>query len=86
MTWKSIVRAGQATDDMVHVHGVLNTKGYKHTLRICNTELLFCCSNGCMNCRSVTLHVHCLCCNFLLPALETMSTAHTVFTAGRRNE
>ena len=30
--------AGQATDDkIVHSHCLLNTKGYKHTLRICNT-------------------------------------------------
>jgi hypothetical protein len=42
MMWKNIVRAGQATDNiMVHVHWVLETKGYKHTLRICNTELFF---------------------------------------------
>ena len=31
-------RAGQATDDsMAHAHCTLDTKGYKHTLRICNT-------------------------------------------------
>ena len=27
-------RAGQATDDMVHAHCMLDTEGYKHTLRI----------------------------------------------------
>jgi len=32
MMWKDIVRAGQATDDiMVHVRCVLDTKGYTHT-------------------------------------------------------
>ena len=30
-------RAGQATDDSIaHAHCMLDTKGYKHTLRICN--------------------------------------------------
>ena len=33
--WKNIV---EATDDnMVHVHYMLGTQVYKHTLRICNT-------------------------------------------------
>ena len=31
-------RAGQASDEnMAHVHGMLDTKGNKHILRICNT-------------------------------------------------
>jgi hypothetical protein len=31
--------SGQATDDnMAHVVCVLDTEGYKHTLRICNTN------------------------------------------------
>jgi hypothetical protein len=30
-------RAGQATDDnMVHAHCMVDTEGYRHTLRICN--------------------------------------------------
>jgi hypothetical protein len=33
---KKHCKAGQATDgNMVHAHCVLNTKGYKHTVRIC---------------------------------------------------
>jgi hypothetical protein len=33
-------RAGQATDDnMAHVHCLLDTKDYRHTLWICNTPL-----------------------------------------------
>ena len=41
--------AWQATDDnMVHVHCLLDTKDYRHTLRICNT-MIFHCSNGCTN-------------------------------------
>ena len=31
-------RTAQATaDNMVHAHCMLDTEGYKHTLRICNT-------------------------------------------------
>jgi len=31
-------RAGQTTDDnMVHAHSTLDTYGYKHCIRICNT-------------------------------------------------
>jgi len=31
-------RAGQAADDsMVHAHCMLDTQGYKHTLKICST-------------------------------------------------
>jgi hypothetical protein len=66
--------SGQATDDnMVHVDCVLDTEGYKHTLRICNT---YCCSTatGCMNAPkcyvSHTVHVLLillvLCMTFLL--------------------
>jgi len=34
-------RAGQATDDSkVHAHCILDIKGYKYTLRICNTYWL----------------------------------------------
>jgi hypothetical protein len=40
---------GQATDDsMTHEYCMLNTYSYKHTLRICNTLLLYD-NNGCMN-------------------------------------
>jgi hypothetical protein len=36
-TVEKYCRAGEATDDnMVHEHCVLDTQGYKHTLRICN--------------------------------------------------
>ena len=36
--WKKYDRAGQATDDtMAQVHCMLDTYGYKHALRICNT-------------------------------------------------
>jgi hypothetical protein len=36
--WIKYCRAGQATDDkLAHAHCLLDTQGYKHTLRICNT-------------------------------------------------
>jgi hypothetical protein len=36
--WKKCCRAGKATDDnMTHAHCMLDTWGYKHTLRICKT-------------------------------------------------
>jgi len=56
-------RAGQATDvNMVHVHLMPDTKGYKYTLRICNT---YCFSTATLVTRkrlNVTLYVHCLYC------------------------
>jgi len=60
---KKHCRTGQATDDnMAHEHCMLDTYGYKHTLRICNT----CCfSTATMVARTrltVTLYVHCLYC------------------------
>ena len=49
--------AGQATDDnMANAHCMLDTKGYKHTLRICNTS----CFSTARTRLSVTLHAHCL--------------------------
>jgi len=35
---EKLCRSGQATDDyMAHAHWMLDTWGYRHTLRICNT-------------------------------------------------
>ena len=43
-------RAGQVTDDnMAHVYCMMDTKGYKLTLRICNTYCFFQGNSGCMN-------------------------------------
>jgi hypothetical protein len=37
--WKNMNRAGLATDDnMPHAHCMMDTKVYKYTLRICNTD------------------------------------------------
>ena len=55
-------RAGQAADDnMAHAHRVLDTQGYRHTLRMCNT---YCFSTASMVTRTrliVTLFIHYLC-------------------------
>ena len=56
-------RARQATDDnMAHAHCMVDTYGYIHTLRICNT---YCFSIATMVTRTrlnVTLYAHCLSC------------------------
>jgi len=61
--WKKYCRAGRATDDkMAHAHDMLDTKGYKYTLRLCNA---YCLSTAAMVARTrlnVTLYVHCLSC------------------------
>jgi hypothetical protein len=54
-------RAGRPTDDnMAHGHCMLDTEGYIHTLRICNT---YCISSATMvirTCLNVVFYVHCL--------------------------
>jgi hypothetical protein len=57
-------RAGQQTADsnMAHAHCMMDTQGYKHTLRLCTT---YCSSTTTMvvqKCFNVTLYVHCLSC------------------------
>jgi hypothetical protein len=45
--WKKYCTAGLATDDnTTHAHCMLDTEGYKHKLRTCNTLLLHY-NNGC---------------------------------------
>jgi hypothetical protein len=42
ITWKNIVTVGQATDaSMAHGYCMIDTQGYKHTLRVCN-DYCFC--------------------------------------------
>jgi hypothetical protein len=56
-------RAGQATDDnMVYVPYMLDTKGYKHTHRICNTYCFSTATVVAQMCLYVTLYAHCLSC------------------------
>jgi hypothetical protein len=52
---------GQATDDkMTHARCMLDTQGYKHTLRICN---IYCFSKAIMlNERASLLHYTCIAC------------------------
>jgi len=38
---------------MAHAHCMLDTYGYKHTLRVSNTYLLFHCSSGYVNAREL---------------------------------
>ena len=43
-SWNNVANhstAGQATDDnMAHAYCVMDTQGYKHTLRMCNTYFI----------------------------------------------
>jgi len=60
ITWKNIVEPGRPHYNMAHAHYVLDSKVYKHTLRICNT---YCFSTATVLAQtrlSVTLFVHCL--------------------------
>jgi hypothetical protein len=47
-----------------HAHCMLDTKGYKHTLRICNTYCLSTVTLVTRTCLNGTLYVHCLSCSF----------------------
>ena len=64
-------RPGQATDhNMAYGHCMLDTQGYKHSLRICNIYLFLHCNVGCMN--APQCYVICtlpvLCCSRALPS------------------
>ena len=68
-------RVGHAIDDnMAHKHFMLDTQGYKHTLRTCNT---YCFSTATMVARKrldVTLYVNCL--SLFLPFLYGVKLEH----------
>jgi len=56
-------RAGQATDDsMAHDHYMLYNKGYKHTLRKCNTYGFSTATMAAQTRLSVKFYVSCLSC------------------------
>jgi hypothetical protein len=60
--WRNITARQAADDNMAHAHCMLDTEGYKHTLRICNT---YCLSTSTVVARTpvnVTLHVQRLSC------------------------
>jgi len=67
--WKKYCTAGQATDDnMAHAHCMLDTYGYKHTLRIYNTYRFSTATKVVRTRLNVTLHVHCLTCLYSFEA------------------
>jgi len=50
ITWKTYCTAGKTTDDKTaHVHYMVDTYVYKHTLRICNNYCLLDYNNGWTN-------------------------------------
>jgi len=56
-------RAGQDTDEnMAHAHCMLDTQGYKNTLRLCNAHCFSTATMVARTCLNVRLHVrvHCL--------------------------
>jgi hypothetical protein len=73
--WKKYGTAGQATYvTMAHAHSMLDNKGYRHTLRICNT---YCFSSSTMVAWTrllVALYVHCLAC-IKMPKVAFRSSA-----------
>ena len=62
--WNNVEKYGrsrQATqDNMAHAHCMLDTYGYKHTHRICNTYCLSTATTVARKRLSVTLYVHCV--------------------------
>jgi hypothetical protein len=68
LLWDNVEKyfiVGQIKDDnKAHAHSMLDTQGYKHTLRVCNT---LCSSTATMVARMrliVTLYVYCVSCLF----------------------
>ena len=72
---------GQATDDNMAAHCMLDTKGYRHTLRICNTYCLSITAKVARTRLDFTLYVHCLSCYVNIPpacfSVDTVSTCNT---------
>jgi hypothetical protein len=44
--WKNRVQPGATDENRAHVHCMLDTQVYKHTLTICYSYCLFHCNNG----------------------------------------
>ena len=59
-------RAGQATDDNAHAYFMLDTEGYNHTLRICNTYRFSTATVDSRTRLNVTFIVQCLPCYYLI--------------------
>ena len=83
-------RAGQATvDNMAHAHCMLDTLGYKHTLRICSTGCFSHNNNCCTNapqCHVIRKYIACLvlvvsicsCCIWISFVIVTVLLKHCI--------
>ena len=61
---------GQATlDNTAHAHFMLDTKGYKHTLKIRNAYCFFTATMAARKHLNITLYVLCLFCFNMLPLI-----------------
>ena len=61
-----MIRAGQATDDnMAHAHCLLDTKGYKYTLRMCNSIFFASATTVARTRLNVSFYVLCLSCFYV---------------------
>jgi hypothetical protein len=73
--WQNIVEPGRPHVNMAHAHFMPDTKGYIHTLRICNT---YCFSIATLVTRkrlNVTLYVHCLYCVYMISGRRSQGQA-----------
>ena len=77
-------RARQATDDnMALAHCMLETYGYKHTLRIYNSLCFSTATMVALTGLDVTLYIHCLSCLIQSIQPEKQSPLHAVLVIGR---
>jgi len=68
---------GQATDkNTAYAYCVLDTSGYKHTLRICSNYCFITTTMVARTRLSVTLYVHCLSCFIVCCASRTDKVAY----------
>jgi hypothetical protein len=61
-TVKNVSDKRRETDDIVHVHCMLDTKGYKYIFRLCNTHGFSTATLDSRTRLNVTLYVHGLSC------------------------
>ena len=69
---KNIVDPGRTHDNMAHAHCMTNTKGYKRTLRICNTYCFSTATVITQMSSCVRFSVHCLSCLTFRPLTSTI--------------
>jgi hypothetical protein len=78
---------GQATDDnMAHAHCMLDNRGHKHTLRLCNTHYLSTATVVARMSLNITIYLHrlsCSECNFERSGQCNKALAHLgIFSVG----